>query len=203
MNTSVEAFTVSMDALMEGMEAMEAYMQASVEALEAVETSMEVMEDMESSTEVISAGASTKASTKTSMKVTSTKTSKEVTSTKASMEVTSTKPSKEASMEASVKASMKASMNVFLGSNFSSPAACTGPFVAVIFFHETVRENVFYVHESFCQSFRERFHGIKFTCVKTSVKASAKASLIPRKLLLSRMLPWKKKYFCESLGDSD
>ena len=47
----------------------------------------------------------------------------------------------------------------FRGSKFASPAVFTEPFVAVIFFHETVRESFFYVHESF----RESFRGSNFT----------------------------------------
>ena len=71
----------------------------------------------------------------------------------------------------------------FRGSKFASPAAFTEPFVAVIFFHQTVRKS---------------FHGSKFTCVKASMKAFVNASLIPRKLLLSRKLPWKKTHYRES-----
>ena len=66
MKASVEAFTAFMEASMEAMEAVE----ASMEAMEAVEASMEDIEYMKASTEVTSTGASTKASTKAYMEVT-------------------------------------------------------------------------------------------------------------------------------------
>ena len=77
---------------------------------------------------------------------------------------------------------MKASVEV------ASVKAFMKPFVAVIFFHETVRRS---------------FQGSKFTCVKASIKAFVKASLIPQKLLLSRKLPWEETYFRESFNEGN
>ena len=65
---------------------------------------------------------------------------------------------------------MEAFAEAFVEVNLLPLAAFTESFVAVIFFHETVCESFFYVHESFRGSFR----GSNFT---SSVKASAKSSM--------------------------
>ena len=72
----------------------------------------------------------------------------------------------------------------FRGYKFASSAAFTEAFVAVIFFHETVRRSFLCVHESF----RESFRGSNVTSVKASVEvACVEASTTSMKASMETM----------------